>query len=67
MMFVAPAVHEVHFFFIHRAFHSGPLYRCPKHGGIFDYRTGEAMRAPVCVNLNAYRTRVEDGRVWIEI
>jgi 3-phenylpropionate/trans-cinnamate dioxygenase ferredoxin subunit len=40
---------------------------CPKHNGVFDYRTGEALRAPVCVNLNTYKTRVENGRVWIEV
>ena len=40
---------------------------CPKHNGVFDYRTGEAVRAPVCVNLKTYKTRVEDGRVHIEI
>ena len=40
---------------------------CPKHNGVFDYRTGEAMQAPVCVDLNTYRTKVEDGRVWVEI
>jgi 3-phenylpropionate/trans-cinnamate dioxygenase ferredoxin subunit len=40
---------------------------CPKHNGVFDYRTGEAMQAPVCVNLNTYKTKLADGRVWIEI
>jgi 3-phenylpropionate/trans-cinnamate dioxygenase ferredoxin subunit len=40
---------------------------CPKHNGVFDYRTGEAMRAPPCVNLQTYRVRVENGRVLIEI
>ena len=39
---------------------------CPKHNGVFDYRTGEAVRAPVCVNLKTYNTKVEDGRVYIE-
>jgi 3-phenylpropionate/trans-cinnamate dioxygenase ferredoxin subunit len=40
---------------------------CPKHQAAFDYRTGEALRAPACVNLKTYTTKVEDGRVWIEI
>ena len=30
-------------------------------------RTGEALRAPVCVNLKTYATKVENGRVFIEI
>jgi 3-phenylpropionate/trans-cinnamate dioxygenase ferredoxin component len=40
---------------------------CPKHQGAFDYRTGEALRLPPCVNLRTYRAKVEDGRVSIEI
>jgi 3-phenylpropionate/trans-cinnamate dioxygenase ferredoxin subunit len=40
---------------------------CPKHNGVFDYRTGEAMQPPVCVNLKTYRTKVENSRVWVEI
>lgn len=40
---------------------------CPKHNATFDYRTGEALRAPACVNLKTYRTKVENGRVWIEV
>ena len=40
---------------------------CPKHNGQFDYRTGEAKRAPVCVNLKTYPTRLEAGRVFIQI
>ena len=43
------------------------VIECPKHNGQFDYRTGEAMRAPVCVDLRTYPTRVEGGRVLIEI
>lgn len=40
---------------------------CPKHNGQFDYRTGEAMRAPVCVNLRTYPVKVEGDRVWVEV
>ncbi|SLN62477.1 MocE family 2Fe-2S type ferredoxin [Roseisalinus antarcticus] len=40
---------------------------CPKHNGRFNYQTGEAMRAPVCVNLNTYPARLRDGTVEIEI
>lgn len=40
---------------------------CPKHSGEFDYRTGEAMRAPACRNLKVYLARAEGGRVYIEI
>lgn len=40
---------------------------CPKHNATFDYRTGEAKRAPACVNLVTYPVKVEDGVVWIDI
>jgi 3-phenylpropionate/trans-cinnamate dioxygenase ferredoxin component len=40
---------------------------CPKHNGQFDYRTGKAIRMPACVNLKTYKTKVENGRVLIEI
>lgn len=43
------------------------VIECPKHNGQFDYRTGEAKRAPVCVNLKTYRVKVEDGSVFIEV
>lgn len=40
---------------------------CPKHNATFDYRSGEAKRAPACINLRTYATKVEDGAVFIEI
>ena len=40
---------------------------CPKHNGQFDYRTGEAKRAPVCANLGTYPVKVEGDRVFVEI
>lgn len=43
------------------------VIECPKHNGQFDYRTGEAKRAPVCVNLSTYPVKVEGGRVLIEV
>ncbi len=43
------------------------LIECPKHNGQFDYRTGAAVRAPVCVNLKTYRVKVEGDRVFVEV
>lgn len=39
---------------------------CPKHNGVFDYTTGQAKGAPVCVNLRTYPVKVENGMVMIE-
>lgn len=43
------------------------IIECPKHNGRFDYRTGAAKGAPVCVNLKTYATKVEGGKVLIDI
>ena len=43
------------------------IVECPKHNATFDYRSGEAMRAPACINLKTFSVRVQDGQVWIEI
>lgn len=43
------------------------IIECPKHNGRFSYMTGEAMGAPVCVNLKTHPVKVEAGRVLIDI
>jgi len=43
------------------------LVECPKHNGRFDYRTGHAKGAPVCINLQTYPVKVERGLVLIDI
>ncbi len=43
------------------------VIECPKHNGQFDYRTGEAKRAPACVNLKTFSTKVEGDRVFIDL
>ena len=45
----------------------GNLIECPKHNGQFDYRTGDAKRAPVCVNLATFQTRIVDDHVEIQV
>jgi 3-phenylpropionate/trans-cinnamate dioxygenase ferredoxin subunit len=43
------------------------IIECPKHNGRFNYKTGQAKGAPVCVNLATYPVKVEDGAVFISI
>lgn len=43
------------------------LIECPKHKGRFDYRTGKAVAKPSSKALNTYSTKVEKGRVYINI
>jgi 3-phenylpropionate/trans-cinnamate dioxygenase ferredoxin subunit len=45
----------------------GNIIECPKHNGRFDVKTGEAKRAPVCVDLKTYPVKVEAGKVYIQI
>jgi 3-phenylpropionate/trans-cinnamate dioxygenase ferredoxin subunit len=44
----------------------GTIIECPKHNGRFDFRTGEAKGAPVCVNLKTYPVKVEGGKVFVK-
>jgi 3-phenylpropionate/trans-cinnamate dioxygenase ferredoxin subunit len=43
------------------------IIECPKHNGRFDYRTGAAKGAPVCVDLKTYPVKVETGKVFIDV
>ncbi len=39
---------------------------CPRHGGQFNYKSGEALGAPVCIDLRTYRVEVRDGQVMLD-
>ena len=43
------------------------LIECPKHNGRFDFTTGQAKGAPVCVNLQTYAVKVEAGEVFMKL
>jgi 3-phenylpropionate/trans-cinnamate dioxygenase ferredoxin subunit len=43
------------------------IIECPMHNGRFDYRTGAAKGAPVCIDLKTYPVKVEGGRLLIDI
>jgi 3-phenylpropionate/trans-cinnamate dioxygenase ferredoxin subunit len=45
----------------------GAIIECPKHNGRFDFRTGKAKGAPVCVDLATYPVKVEGGRVFLNV
>jgi 3-phenylpropionate/trans-cinnamate dioxygenase ferredoxin component len=45
----------------------GDIIECPKHNGRFNYKTGEAKRAPARENLGIYPVRAEGGRVYIRV
>ena len=43
------------------------IIECAKHNGRFNYKTGEALGAPVCIDLRTYPVKVENGTVFIRI
>ncbi|MFO1149893.1 MAG: MocE family 2Fe-2S type ferredoxin [Alsobacter sp.] len=43
------------------------VIECPKHNGRFDFTTGEALGAPVCVDLKTYPVTVQAGRVLVDL
>lgn len=43
------------------------VIECPKHNGRFNYKTGEAKGAPVCINLGTYPVKIDGGKVFILI
>jgi 3-phenylpropionate/trans-cinnamate dioxygenase ferredoxin subunit len=45
----------------------GTIIECPKHNGRFDFTTGLAKGAPVCVNLATYPVKVEGGRLLLRV
>jgi 3-phenylpropionate/trans-cinnamate dioxygenase ferredoxin component len=40
---------------------------CPKHASIFDFTTGDVDTPPACENLRTYATKIENGRVMMQI
>jgi 3-phenylpropionate/trans-cinnamate dioxygenase ferredoxin subunit len=43
------------------------VVECPKHNGRFDYQTGRAMSAPVCVDLRTHEVKVMGAKVMIKV
>lgn len=43
------------------------IVECPKHNGRFDYRTGQALSAPVCVDLRTYPVKVVGTKVMMKL
>jgi 3-phenylpropionate/trans-cinnamate dioxygenase ferredoxin component len=45
----------------------GRVIECPMHNGRFDFTTGQALGAPVLVDLRTYPAKVVDGTVYVEL
>ena len=40
---------------------------CPRHGGEFDIRTGQAVQMPAVVDIPAYPVKIVDGMIQVGI
>jgi 3-phenylpropionate/trans-cinnamate dioxygenase ferredoxin subunit len=40
---------------------------CPRHGGEFDVRTGQAVQMPAVVDIPAYPVQVRDGVIFVGV
>jgi 3-phenylpropionate/trans-cinnamate dioxygenase ferredoxin subunit len=40
---------------------------CPRHGAIFDVRTGQALALPAVVDIPAYPVRVVEGQIEVGV
>ncbi len=43
------------------------VVECPLHGGLFDYKTGEAAGDPAEKPVKTYPVRIEDGQVQVQL
>jgi 3-phenylpropionate/trans-cinnamate dioxygenase ferredoxin subunit len=40
---------------------------CPRHGALFDVRSGAVLRAPAVTPVRTYPLKVEDGQILVEL
>lgn len=45
----------------------GAAILCPRHGALFDVRTGAVLRAPAVTPVRTYAVRTESGQVLVEL
>jgi 3-phenylpropionate/trans-cinnamate dioxygenase ferredoxin subunit len=43
------------------------VVECPLHQSRFDILTGEALSAPVCVDLKTYTVKIINGDVYLDV
>jgi 3-phenylpropionate/trans-cinnamate dioxygenase ferredoxin subunit len=48
-------------------FLDGHAIECPRHGARFDVRTGQVLQMPAAFPVHAYKTRIKDGDVQVDL
>ncbi|UVC08536.1 non-heme iron oxygenase ferredoxin subunit [Rhizobium sp. TH2] len=51
--------------FMSEGYIDGETIECPLHQGLFNIRTGAALSPPVTKNLKTFKTKVENGQVYV--
>lgn len=45
----------------------GGQIQCPRHGALFDLKTGDATQMPAVVGINTYDVKTENGDVLVAL
>ncbi|MCL4494296.1 MAG: non-heme iron oxygenase ferredoxin subunit [Firmicutes bacterium] len=45
----------------------GYIVSCPRHGGQFDIRTGQAVKMPAVSPIDVFPVRIENGEVFLSL
>ncbi len=45
----------------------GCRIECPRHGALFDVRTGEALTLPAVVPIRSYPVRIDGDDIYVDI
>lgn len=53
--------------FMSEGYIDGETVECPLHQGLFNIRTGAALSPPVTKNLKTFKTKVENGQVYVQV
>lgn len=53
--------------FLSEGYVDGETVECPLHQGLFNIRTGQALSPPVTEGLRTFKTKVEDGNVFVYV
>lgn len=51
--------------FLSEGYVDGETVECPLHQGLFNIRTGQALSPPVTESLRTFKTKIEEGDVYV--
>ncbi len=45
----------------------GDKIECPRHGAMFDVKTGKALSLPAVKDIRSFGTKIENGEIYIAV